>query len=293
MTTFVQQVVGGLGNGAIYASLALALVIIMRSTGVMNFAQGEMALFGTYCAWQLTAWGLGVWPAIVIALAGSFLGGAAVERSVIRPVERADPLTIIIVTLGLYLAFNGLTIWIWSAVAKAFPSPVPLGAVQVGGVRLAVDSLWLLGIVLAEVGIIWAYFRFTKIGLAMRAAALQPESSRLVAIPVERMLMIGWGIAAVIGTLAGSLIANQLFLTPTMMLNLLVYGFAAATLGGFESPTGAVVGGLVVGVFESLSVQYVSFVGNELRLGVALFVIVAVLLVRPSGLFGRVAVQRV
>ena len=293
MQLFVQQIIEGLGNGAIYASLALALVIIYRSTGVMNFAQGEMALFGTYVAWQLTEWGLGVWGAILVALFVSFVGGAVIERTVIRPVEGGDPLTIIIVTLGLFLAFNGLTIWIWSAIAKPFPSPLPTGALEVAGTRLTKDSLFLVAILLGEVVAIWLIFRFTKLGLGMRAAALEPEWSRLVGIRVERMLMIGWGIAAVIGTLAGVLVAHEFFLTPTLMVNLLVYAFAAATLGGFMSPGGAVVGGLLVGVIESLTITYVDAVGNQLRLSVALFIIVAALLVRPEGLFGKASVQRV
>jgi branched-chain amino acid transport system permease protein len=293
MQLFVQVVVQGLGAGAIYASLALALVIIYRSTGVVNFAQGEMALMGTYFAWQMIEWGAGVRIAIAVALVASFLGGAVIERTVIRPVEGGEPLNIIIVTLGLFLAFNGVVIWIWSAIAKAFPSPVPQGAFEVATVRLSKSSLSLVVILVLEVLLIWAFFQFTRVGLAIRAAALEPEPSRLAGIPVGRMLMMGWGLAAAIGTFAGTLVAHDLFLTPTLMLNLLVYAFAAATLGGFESPSGAVVGGLLVGVIEALTVQYVDFVGSQLRLGVALFVIVFVLLVRPQGLFGRVVVARV
>ncbi len=292
MTLFAQQVLEGLGLGAIYSSLALALVIIFRSTGIVNFAQGEMALLGTYVVWQLFHWGLGIWLAIALGMVISFVGGAAIERVVVRPVEGAKPLTIVIVTLGIFLVANGIVVWIWSAIGKQFPSALPAGGTELATVRVRTDSLFLLGVLLLEVGAIWAFFRYTKFGLGMRAAALQPAGSRLVGIRVGLMLMAGWGIAAAIGTLAGSLVANRLLLTPNLMINLLVYAFAGAALGGFDSPVGAVLGGLTVGVAEALAITYLPAVGNQLRLTVPLLLIVVVLLVRPQGLLGRTEVNR-
>ena len=292
MTLFAQQVLEGLGLGAIYSSLALALVIIFRSTGIVNFAQGEMALLGTYVVWQLAQWGLTIWLAILLGMVISFAGGAAIERVIVRPVEGAKPLTIVIVTLGIFLVANGMVVWIWSAIGKQFPSPLPAGGTALGGVRVRTDSLFLLGILLVEVAIIWAFFRFTKVGLGMRAAASEPTGSRLVGIRVGWMLMAGWGLAAAIGTLAGSLVANRLLLSPNLMINLLVYAFAAAALGGFDSPAGAVVGGLAVGVAEALAITYLPAIGNQLRLTVPLSLIVVVLLVRPQGLLGHAEVNR-
>jgi branched-chain amino acid transport system permease protein len=292
MALFVQQIFEGLGLGAIYASLALALAIIFRSTGVVNFAQGEMALLGTYVVWQFNDDGLAIWAAIAVGVVLSFFGGALIERAIIRPVEGAKPLTIVIVTFGIFLVLNGLVVWIWSPIAKQFPAPLPSGGTEIGGVSIRTDSLFLLGILVVEVVAIWAYFRFTKLGMGMRAAALQPTESRLVGMRVGLMLMAGWGLSAAIGTLAGSLVANRLFLTPSLMVNLLVYAFAGAALGGFDSPAGAVIGGLAVGVCESLTITYVDVVGNQLRLLVPLALIVVVLLVRPQGLFGSTQVSR-
>jgi branched-chain amino acid transport system permease protein len=293
MDQFLQQVVAGLASGSIFAALALALVLIHRATGVINFAQGEMAMFTTYIAWTLiTNHGWSYWPAFVATLAIAFVGGVLIQRVVIRPVERAPILTIVIVTIGLVLTFNGLAGMIWSAEVRAFPSAFPNDTVDVGGVAISLEDLGTIGIVLVLVGLLWAFFQFTKIGLAMRAAALNPDASRLVGVRVGWMLAIGWGLAALLGAVAGMLTAPSIFLDPTMMQAILIYAFAAAVLGGIDSPFGAVAGGLLLGVGLNLIGAYIDFVGADLRLPVALLIILIVLLVKPAGLFGGKPIAR-
>lgn len=290
---FGQQVTSGLAAGAIYASVALALVLIYRSTDVVNFAQGEMATFTTYIAWSLMHHGFSYWPAFVLTLLIAFGGGVGVERLLIRPVERRPEIVIVIVTIGLLIALNGLTGWIWGPEVKAFDSPFPNNTVDLGGVVVSVQDIGTFCVCLATVLVVWAFFRFTTVGLAMRAVAVNPDASRLMGVRVGWMLALGWGLAAVLGAVAGMMAAPTVFLDPDMMLVVLIYAFAAAVLGGIDSPVGAVVGGLVLGVVINLLGRYVNFVGQELRLPSALALLLLVLLVRPSGLFGRVAVRRV
>ncbi|MBA2462794.1 MAG: branched-chain amino acid ABC transporter permease [Actinobacteria bacterium] len=294
MTEFFQQVVSGLALGAIYASLALALVLIHRATGVINFAQGEMAMFTTYIAWTLTTnHGLDKWLAFAATLVIAFLGGVAIQRTVIRPIERASVLTIVIVTIGLVLVFNGAAAWIWTAEVRFFPSLFPNDTISVGGVAISEIDLGTIAVVFVLVALLWAFFQFTKIGLALRASALNPDASRLVGVRVGWMLAIGWGLAAMLGAVAGILTAPTTTLDPTMMQAILIYAFAAAVLGGIDSPFGAVAGGLLLGVGLNLIGNYIDFVGADLRLPVALLIILVVLLVRPAGLFGKPIARRV
>jgi branched-chain amino acid transport system permease protein len=295
LTEFVQQVVVGLGDGAIYASLALALVLIYRATHVINFAQGEMGMFSTFIAWALiTHHGWSFWPAFFFTLLVSFLGGAAIQQTVIRPLARAGELTIVMATIALLVILNGLASWIWTADAKVLPSPFPNGAWSVGGVQIPQQSVYDLLVVLICVAALWAFFNFTKLGLALRASAVNPAASRLLGVRVTWMLAVGWGLAAVLSAVAGMLAAPAQFVfTPNFMQVVIIYAFAAAVLGGIESPVGAVVGGLSLGVVISLLGTYVDFVTPEMQLPVALAILLIVLLVRPSGLFGRAAVRRV
>jgi branched-chain amino acid transport system permease protein len=290
---FVQQVVSGLASGAIYASLALALVLIYRATDVVNFAQGEMATFATFIAWALMDKGMSYWPAFALTLVAAFVGGAAIERIVIRPVEHRPEIAIVIVTIGLLIMLNGLTGWIWGPEIKAFDSPFPNRTVDVGGVSLSAQDLGVVAVCLVMVLLLWAFFRFTTIGLVMRAVANDPQASRLVGVRVGWMLAVGWGLAAVLGAVAGMMAAPTLFLDPNMMLVVLIYAFAAAVLGGIDSPVGAVVGGLTLGVLINLLGAYVDFIGGELRLPSALAILLIVLLIRPQGLFGHAVVRRV
>ena len=294
MAQFFQQVVSGLASGAIYAALALALVLIHRATGVINFAQGEMAMFATYIASALmVTHGFSYWPAFLATILIAFVGGFALQRIVIRPVEQGSILTVVIVTIGLLLIFNGLAGWIWTGEIRPFPSAFPNDTFDVGGVAISVQDIGTFGVVIGLVVLLWAFFEFTKIGLAMRASALNPDASRLVGVRVGWMLGIGWGLAAVLGAVAGMLAAPTVFLEPNMMQGILIFAFASAVLGGIDSPFGAVAGGLMLGVGLNLVGTYIDFVGADLRLPVALLVILIVLLVKPAGLFGKPVTRRV
>ncbi len=294
MAEFFQQVVAGLATGAIFAALALALVLIHRATGVINFAQGEMAMFTTYIAWTLIEnHGMNKWLAFLVTLVLAFGLGFGLQRVVIRPIERASILTTVIVTIGLVLIFNGLAGLIWSAEVRAFPSPFPNDTWEVGGVAISQQDVGTFAVVLVMVSLLWAFFQFTKIGLALRASALNPDASRLVGVRVGWMLAIGWGLAAMLGAVAGMLTAPTVFLDPNMMQAVLIYAFAAAVLGGIDSPFGAVAGGLMLGVGLNLIGTYIDFVGAGLRLPVALLIILVVLLVKPAGLFGKAVTRRV
>jgi branched-chain amino acid transport system permease protein len=273
--------------------LALALVMIYRSMDVINFAQGEMAMFTTFIAWQLTQQGMPLWAAFPLTIVISFAGAVVLERTVIRPIERAPQLTVVIVTLGLLITFNGLAGWIWGYELKAFPTPFPTAPLHIAGVAFSTQDLGVIGVSLAALGLIYVFFARTKLGLAMRAAAMYPAESRVLGIPHGWMLALGWGLASVMGTLSGLMVAPIVFLDPNMMQSIVVYAFAAAVLGGIDSPVGAVVGGLILGVALNLMGTYVDFIGTDLRLPVAFAIIVGVLVVRPSGMFGHRRLTRV
>jgi branched-chain amino acid transport system permease protein len=293
MEIFVQQVVSGLATGGIYASLALALVMIYQATDVVNFAQGELAMFATYICWSLITAGLPYWVAFLSTLAIAFAGGVIIERVVIRPVENAPILSIVMVSLGLLVICNSTAGWIWTYLQKPFPSPFSADPYRVGNIVFGAHDLGEIEVTLLVLLCIYLFFRFTPLGLAMRAAAHNPVSSRLVGIPVGWMLALGWGLAAVFGAVAGMMVAPVLTLEPNLMGGVQIYAFAAATLGGFTSPAGAVLGGFIVGVVENLVGTYVSFIGTELKFTVALAMIIVVLLVKPTGLFGSTVVKRV
>jgi branched-chain amino acid transport system permease protein len=299
VTDFVQQAVSGIASGGIYAALALALVIIHRSTGVINFAQGEMATLSAYIAWTLTFnHGWEYWPAAATALALSFVGGIALHRTIIRPVERGSVLRVVVVTIGLLVAINGFVLWQWGGEPKFLESPFGNGTIEVGGIIVTDQEVGTICTTIGIVLLLWLLFRFTKLGLAMRAAAVNPDEARLVGVRVTWMLALGWGLAAALGAVAGLLTAPTVLLEPTMMQPVLIYAFAAAVLGGIDSPVGAVVGGLLVGLILSMLSylsQYSAFswFNEELKLPAALLVILVVLLVRPSGLFGKPEVKRV
>jgi branched-chain amino acid transport system permease protein len=299
MTELAQQVVAGLASGSIYALLALAIVIIYRSTGVVNFAQGEMATFTTFVAWTLIDHGLGYWAAFAVTLLIAFVGGIALERLVVRPVEGGPVLTVVILTIGLFILLGGLSNWIWKAEVRSFPPsrPFPTSAWDLGGVAVSKQDAGILVVTLGLVLALYLLFQHTKLGLALRAAALNPTASRLVGVRVGWMLALGWGLAAAIGAVAGMFTAAAAPpLEPNMMRPVLIYAFAAAVLGGLESPVGAVLGGLLIGVMLNLIATYDTHVHLELdrlRLPIALAVILTVLLVRPAGLLGRAVTRRV
>lgn len=293
MDQFVQLVIDGIASGSVYGALALALVLIYRTTGIVNFAQGEMAMFSTFLAWAMLDSGVPLGLAVLAALALSFVLGMAIERVVIRPVEGSDPLAMVIVTLGLLILLNSAAGWIWGFNNRSFPSIFGDDSIDLAGARVSVESLGIVATMLAVVGLLFLLFQRTRIGLAMRAVAMNPDSSRLAGIRVGRTLMIGWGLAALVGALAGALVAPRLFLDVNFMGAVLIYSFAAATLGGFDSPFGAILGGWIIGVAETLAGYYVDFIGADLKILVPLGIILVVLMFRPSGLFGSREVARV
>jgi branched-chain amino acid transport system permease protein len=291
MEILIQQIVSGIATGAIYACMALAIVMIYQAIHHLNFAQGEMAMFSTFVAWQLLSWGVPYWLAFLLTVALSFAGGIIVERLVFKPIENAPVLSHVVVFIALFAIFNSLAGFIWNFEIKPFPTPFGSGALF-GGL-MSPHQAGMIVVTLLVLALLYVFFRFTRIGLAMRAAAANPESARLVGIRVGWMTALGWGMASAIGAVAGMMIAPVVFLEPNMMVSILLYGFAGAVLGGLTSPVGAVIGGLAVGVIENLAGTYIPVVGPELKLPVALFVIIAVLVVRPAGLLGRKIVQRV
>jgi branched-chain amino acid transport system permease protein len=290
MTAFLHQIFSGLAMGGIYAILALALVMIYQATQLVNFAQGEMAMFSTYIAWAMIDAGTPYWLAFVLTVVISFAGGMLIERLVVRPFARAPVLTIVIVFVGMLLIINSVAGWQFTYTVKSFESPFP-DKPWFGNVFMSSHESGAIIVTFAVLALVYAFFRFTPLGLAMRAAAQNPASSRLVGIRVGWMLAIGWGLAAAIGAVAGMMAAPIVYLDPNMMAGLLLYGFAAAVLGGIDNPWGAALGGFIVGVLENIAGAYL--VGTEIKLSVALIIIIGVLVIRPSGLFGRPLVTRV
>ncbi len=287
---FIQQLVAGLTSGAIYACVALGLVMIFVSTDHINFAQGEMAMFATYLAWAMIAAGLPYWVAFVCTILIAFVGGLFIQRVILKPLENAPVLSLVVCFIALLSFFNALAGMIWSFTIKQFPSPFPPKDVFGNGL-VSIQQIGVVAVTLIMLGILTVFFRYTTLGLAMRAAAQNPASARLMGVRVSWMLALGWGLAASIGAVAGMLVAPIVFLDPNMMTGILVYGFAGALVGGIGNPMGAVAGGFIVGVLENLVGSYV--IGNELKLTFALAVVVGVLLLKPAGIFGRVIVRRV
>jgi len=300
MSQFIQTVATGLSMGSVYAVVALAIVLIYRSTGVMNFAQGEMAMFSTFIGWSMivyfSAWSLPLnmnyWLPFFLAVILAALLGAGVERVVLRPVEEAPVLNSVIVTLGLFTLFNSVAIWRYGGIAKPFPSPtffhgsaLSVGPVVISRLNIGVFSMSVLIMLL-----LYLFLNYTKLGLAMRAAAENRMACRMVGIPANRMLTLGWAFAAAVGAMAGMLVAPIVFLSPNMMFATLIFAFAAAVLGGLQSLPGAIVGGLLLGIIQNMAGTYI---GSEIDITAAFFVIVLVLLVRPTGLLGQRVIRRV
>lgn len=291
MQEFLQQVLSGLATGGIFASLALALVLIYNAMGLVNFAQGEMAMFATFIAFTLIDRGMNYWIAFPITLAIAFAGGVLIQRAVIRPVERAPVLTLVIVTLGLATLINGMAGFLFGYVPRSFPSPFSSTTVNILGAVASYQDLGVMAVSGVVLVVVYLLLQRTTLGLAMRAASHHPDASRLLGIRVSWMLALGWGLASAVGAVSGIMAAPILLLQPNMMQTVIIYAFAAAVLGGIESPLGAVVGGLIMGVAVNLAGAYL--VGGDLELAVALAIIIGVLVLKPNGLFGRAHVRRV
>jgi branched-chain amino acid transport system permease protein len=301
MEQLLQQTASGLANGAIYACLALALVMIFVSTDHINFAQGELSMFSAFICWQLLQWGVSFWIALPAVALFSFLIGVSIERVILRPLHNAPILSVVVVFIGLLAIFHSLAGAIWGHTIKAFPSPFP-NITFAGSGYIGPHQIGMIAVTLVLLLALFGFFRFTPLGLAMRAAAQNPASARLAGIRVDWMLALGWGLAAAIGAVAGTLVAPAVYLEPNMMASILLYGFAGALVGGISSPGGAVAGGFIVGVLENLVAYFgnllekstgVYVVGNGEKLMVALVIVITVLTLKPSGLFGHVTVKRV
>ena len=293
MQEFLQLVVSGIATGGIFASLALALVLIYNAMGLVNFAQGEMAMLATFTAFTLINHGVNYWIALPVTLVIAFGGGIAIQRIVIRPVERAPLLTLVIITLGLATLLNGLAGAIFGYVPHSFPSPFSVQTVDILGAFASYRDLGVIAVSGAVLLAIYLLLQRTTVGLTLRAAAHHPEASRLLGVHVSWMLALGWGLASAVGAVSGIMVAPIILLEPNMMQTIIIYAFAAAVLGGIESPLGAVIGGLIVGVTVNLAGSYLPFVGGDLQLAVALAIIIGVLVLKPNGLFGRPTVRRV
>ena len=307
MDAFLHQIFSGLANGCIYGSVALALVMIYQATHHLNFAQGEMALFAAYVVYQMGEWGLPIGLALIVGIMVGFALGAAAEVALVRPISKKSPFAVFIVTIGLFQFLNWLDGAIWgdqvlpnSGVGSKQPSypslfpDQPDDFFKIGGAAIRYQSLGVIALTLVITGLLFLLFNKTKFGLAMRAVASNPESSKLVGIRTNTVLMVSWGLAAAIGAIGGVVFAginNSVSLG--LMFTVFIYGSAAATLGGFDSPGGAVIAGLAIGVIETMAAGYISFIGQEMKLAVAFIVILVVLMVKPSGLFGTAKVERV
>lgn len=293
MGQFIQLVVDGLSNGSIYAVLALAIVLINQATGLINFAQGGMAVFSAYITWWLTEHGITLILAILLSVLASFVLAGLVERLVMRRFESGDPDTAVVVTIGLLTLITGICGWLWTYNNQQFQSLFSLKTVPIFGAAVSVRSIGTFVVITVIMLLLQALFLGTKFGLALRAVAVNPKSAALSGLPVGRLLMAGWGLAAALGAVAGALVAPQLTLTPGMMNTALVYALAAVILGGQSSPVGVVVAAWLIGVLENLAAVYVDFIGHDLKVAVPFILTFVVLIVRPQGLFGRKVVARV
>jgi branched-chain amino acid transport system permease protein len=292
MQEFLQLVVSGIATGAIFASLALALVLIYNAMGLVNFAQGEMAMLATFIAYTVVERGVSFWIAFPVTMVIAFAAGIVIQRVVIKPVERAPVLTLVIITLGLATLINGIAGFVWGYVPRSFPSPFSSDSIDLAGVFLNSRDLGVIAVCGLVLLAVYLLLQQTTVGLTLRAAAHHPEASRLLGVNASWMLALGWGLASAVGAVSGMIVAPTLFLEPNMMQTIIIYAFAAAVLGGIESPLGAVIGGLSVGVVISLAGAYIPNAG-DLQLAFGLAIIVGVLILKPNGLFGRAATRRV
>lgn len=292
MVRFINLTLGGISSGMVYAAVALALVMIWRATHIVNFAQGGMMMFTTFIAQTVVSKTGNYWMALVVALAAGFVLGAVVERALVRPVENAPPLNAVIVTLGLLVFLQALAGMIWGGSPRSYPLSFGLGGYQVGHTRLLFSSsdLFRVAAVVAVMVFLLVLFRRTAVGLRMRSAAFAPEVARMLGVRVGQMLTLGWALAALVGSLAGVLVAPSTFVSPTSFDAILVFGFTAAVVGGLDSPVGAVVGGLLLG----LTLSYLAgYAGSDVVTLGSLLVLILVLMVRPNGLFAHAAGRRV
>jgi len=291
MQEFIEFTLGGISTGMIYAAIALSLVLIWRGTRILNFAQGGMAMFTTYLALLVVDHTGNYWLAFVVALAAGLVLGAAVERTVFRPVESRPPMNAVIVTIGLLILLEGVAGMIYGGQFKSFPPAYSIVGLRIGSVALGIsrNDIFITAAVLVAAIALYVIFTYTRVGLRMRAAAFNPAVARLLGVRVGRVLTLGWALAGLIGALAGVLVTPSTFLSPNSMDSIFVYGFTAAVIGGLDSPVGAVTGGLLLGVV----LTYTGYLGSDVTLLFGLAALILVLMIRPSGLFSTTATRRV
>ena len=292
MQEFLEFTLGGISTGMIYAAIALSLVLIWRGTRVLNYAQGGMAMFTAYVALIVINHTGDYWLGFVVALVAGLALGAVLERTVIRPAASKPPLNLVIVTVGLLIFLEGLAGIIYGGGFRSFPPAFSIDGLSVGSFDLGItrNDIFTAGAVLVAALLLAGLFRLTPVGLRMRATAFSPAISRLLGVRVGRMLTLGWALAGLIGALAGMLVTPQTFLYPNSMDQIFVLGFTAAVIGGLDSPAGAVIGGLVLGVVLNYASGYL---GSQLVQIFGLAALVLVLMVRPSGLFSAATARRV
>jgi branched-chain amino acid transport system permease protein len=292
MDRFIDLTLNGISNGAIYAAVALSLVLIWRATRILNFAQAGMLMVTTFIAWTVIDHGASYWVGFVVALVSGLVLGALIERTIIRQVEGAPPLNAVIVALGLLVLLQAGAGMIWGNTPRSFPPAFSIKGYEIGGrvVLFSPTDLFTVLVVVAVMGALVLLFSRTSLGLRMRAAAFEPEVARLLGVRVADMFTVGWALASLVGSLAGVLVAPSVFVAPNTFDAILVFGFTAAVIGGLESPLGAMVGGGLLG----LALSYVSgYAGSETVTLGALVILVATLMLRPNGLFTRTGERRV
>ena len=298
MGRFLQYFFNGLSSGSIYSLIALSLVIVYRGSGHLNFAQGEMAMVSAFFAWWY-AGQLPIWLAVLAAAVTAFVLAAIVERAIIRPIGLRSPFAVVVASIGLFLGLNSLAPFAWRVTnPQPFDNLFPNATddfVRIGGATWRYERIGILLVMLAIAALLFVLFQKTKLGLAMRAVASNPESAPLAGIKVGQVLMVSWGLAAFVGAIGGAMVASvNTNIDAAMMFTIFFSATAAATLGGFDSLGGAVLSGLLLGVIENMAAGYQpDLIGQELRFSVSLLIILVVLLVRPSGLFGSQRVERV
>lgn len=293
MIAFLEQIISGISSGSIYASIALALVVTYKSTRVINFAQGAMATLTVYVAYVLIEKGFSYWVSGSIAIVVSMITGALSKFLFENPTKDLPPISKVILALGLLIIYEGLLGWVFTYDMKEFPSPFTFAPLTLGKLVIPSHDLGIIAVTGVIFTLVFLFFQFTNLGLVMRAVAYDQDISGLLGIRVQWMLAMGWGLAAAFGGIAGLFVAPSIYVSPHMMRSVLVYSVAAAIFGGLESPLGALIGGIFIGIVENLAGTYLPFVGPSLKLSVALLIIVICLLFRPDGIFGRAEIKRV
>jgi branched-chain amino acid transport system permease protein len=290
----VTDILGGLTNGVSFGMVALSLVLIWRSTGVLNFAQGAMPMFATYVGFALLSYHFGYWACVVACVIAGLLIGGLTERLLVRGLYGKPEINPIVVMVGFLIVLEAVAAAIWSSTPRSIPSPFSSIHWQLAGKPFALSpfTVYEIASALLVMAAVAALFRFTKLGLQLRASALAPEVSRLLGVRVGRLLTLGWMLSTVVGVITTILVASNFFtgLTPQVMDGIFAYGFIAAAIGGLESPVGAIIAGVVLGIVNQFVTDYVN---QNAVIIIALAILIVSLMIRPSGVFTKSTQRRV